>query len=225
MGLYTPEPDLCGHFSPQHNAWTNGDPSWSGFLALPLPAAQSSAFLPLSGAAAPVQSGAAHPPVPASRPPVPVPPRTALYYATVVGAAGAASALQAGMPATLQDVVQLLLEIRAKVRDLSVRGHCLGATAGRSEPSAPASAHPSLASAPTCPQEPAPECAGQPPALTSVCCGPACPSPQPQPVSVPVRPSPQSAPDSQPQSVPASSQPWRVQPPAPVQPLLPPAPA
>ncbi|MPC62628.1 hypothetical protein E2C01_056717 [Portunus trituberculatus] len=90
--------------APQHNAWANGVPSWSDFPALPLPAAQPSAFPPLLGTAAPSQSGAAHPPVPATRPPVPVPRRTAPYYVAVVGAEDVAPASQADVPATLQDV-------------------------------------------------------------------------------------------------------------------------
>ncbi|MPC40906.1 hypothetical protein E2C01_034481 [Portunus trituberculatus] len=107
--------------APQHNAWANGAPSWSDFPALPLPAAQPSAFPPLLGTAAPAQSGAAHPPVPATRPHVPVPRRTAPYYAAVVGPEDAAPASQVGVPATLQDVMQLLLGIQANVRDLRVR--------------------------------------------------------------------------------------------------------
>ncbi|MPC60061.1 hypothetical protein E2C01_054097 [Portunus trituberculatus] len=95
---------------PQYNVWANGTPSWSNFPALPLPVAQPSAIPPLPGAAAPTQSGAAHTPFPATQPPVPVLPRTATYYAAV-----------AGVPATLQDVVQLLPEIRTEVRDLRVR--------------------------------------------------------------------------------------------------------
>ncbi|MPC59157.1 translation initiation factor IF-2-like [Portunus trituberculatus] len=113
--IFQPAPAL------QHNAWANGAPSWSNFPALPLPAAQPSAFPPLPGTAAPAQSGAAHSPVPAIRLPVPVPPRTAPYYAAVVGAEDTAPALQAGVPVFLQDMVQLLLGIQAEVRDLRVR--------------------------------------------------------------------------------------------------------
>ncbi|MPC61481.1 hypothetical protein E2C01_055553 [Portunus trituberculatus] len=69
----------------------------------------------MPGAAALAQSGEAQPPVPATQSPVSVPPNTAPNYATVVGAAGAGPTSQAGVTATLQDAVQLLLEIRAKV--------------------------------------------------------------------------------------------------------------
>ncbi|MPC24576.1 hypothetical protein E2C01_017662 [Portunus trituberculatus] len=126
LELYTPDPDLPRPVRepqtpsttvgpskvvyrpappPQQNAWTNGTLLWSDFPALPLPA----------------QFGAAQPPVPATWPLVPVPCRTAPNYATVVGTVDAASTLQAGVSVTLQDVVLLLLEIQAKVRDLSVK--------------------------------------------------------------------------------------------------------
>ncbi|XP_045103028.1 predicted GPI-anchored protein 58 [Portunus trituberculatus] len=217
--------------APQHNAWANGAPSWSDFPALPLPAAQPSAFPPLSGTAAPSQSGAAHPPVPATWPLVPVPRRTAFYHAAVVGAEDAAPASQAGVPATLQDVVQLLLGVQAKIRDLTPQ------PAHKNQPqSVPASPQPQPVSAtvqPATDNKPQSVPASPRPQPVSATVQPApdnkpqsAPaSPRSQPVSVPVHPSPQSAPDSQPQSVPASSRPQRVQPLAPVQPPLPPAPA
>ncbi|MPC29958.1 hypothetical protein E2C01_023212 [Portunus trituberculatus] len=121
-------------------------------------------------------------------------------YASVVGAAGSPR-----VPATFQDVVQLLLEIQAGVRNLNVRvTACLRATT-----------QPVLR--PSLPRESVPECAGQPAAPASVCPGPASlqpvsenqprivsASPRPQPGSVPVQPLPQYAPDSHPRSVPPS---------------------
>ncbi|XP_045132192.1 translation initiation factor IF-2-like [Portunus trituberculatus] len=201
----------------QHNAWANGTLSWYDFPALPLPAAQPSAFPPLPGAAAPAQSGMAHPPVPATRPSVPVPPRTAPYYAVVVGAEGAAPASQAaGVPAILQDVVQLLLEIRAEVRDLRVRVTALERQRDAASPPPqpmpgpvqPVS-QPARKNQPqSVPASPRPQpvfARVQPAPDNKLQSAPA--SPRPQPVSVPVHPLPQSAPDTQPQGVPASSRP------------------
>ncbi|MPC65198.1 hypothetical protein E2C01_059329 [Portunus trituberculatus] len=174
--------------APQHNAWANGAPSWSDFPALPLPAAQPSAFPPLPGTAAPAQSGAAHPPVPATRPPVPVPPRTAPYYVAVVGAEDVAPASQAGVPAILQNVVQLLLGIQAEVRDLRVRVTALERQRDAASPP-PLPVPAPVQSA----QQPARK--NQPQSMPV--------SPRPQPVSATVQP----APDNKPQSVPASPRP------------------
>ncbi|XP_045118166.1 predicted GPI-anchored protein 58 [Portunus trituberculatus] len=82
---------------------------------------------------------------------------------------------------------------------LACEGHCLGATVGHSEPSAPASACPCPASGPG----PAPQ-----------------PAHKNQPQSVPASPQPQpvSAPDNKPQSMPAS--PWPQPVTATVQPAL-----
>ncbi|XP_045111710.1 leucine-rich repeat extensin-like protein 3 [Portunus trituberculatus] len=231
---------------------------WSNFPALPLPAAQPSAFPPLLGTAAPAQSGAAHPPVPATRLPVPVPHRTAPYYAAVVGAEDAAPTSQAGVPATLQDVVHLLLGIQAEVRDLRVRVTALERQRDAARPPpkpvpapvqpAPQPAHKNQPqSVPASPRPQPVSATVQPAPDNKPQSVPARPRPQPmsatvqlaqdnkpqsapaslrpQPVYVPVHPSPRSAPDSQPQGVLASTRPQRLQPPATVQPPLPPAPA
>ncbi|MPC67334.1 hypothetical protein E2C01_061508 [Portunus trituberculatus] len=159
---------------------------------------------------------------------------TAPYYAAVVGAEGAAPALQAGVPATLQDVVQLLLEIRADLRDLCVKVTALERQRDAASPPpqsvpapvqpAPQPAHKNQSqSVPATPRSQLVSATVQPARDNKPQSAPT--SPWPQPVFVLVHPSPQSAPDTQPQGVAPSSQPWRVQTPAPVQPPLPPVPA
>ncbi|MPC73775.1 hypothetical protein E2C01_068112 [Portunus trituberculatus] len=177
----------------------NGTLSWSDFPALPLPVPSHQHFCSCL-----VQLP--HPSL-----------RTAPNYAIIVEAADTTPISQAGMPETLQDMVQLLLEIWAEIRDLSVRVTTLERHRDAASPlsqlnqpqSVLASSRPQPVSASV---QLVPD--NQPqsvPART-----------QPQPVSVPVQPSPQSAPDSQPKSVPANPQPCQVQPPlppAPTQPL------
>ncbi|MPC35736.1 hypothetical protein E2C01_029171 [Portunus trituberculatus] len=126
-----------------------------GFIMTPAdPDARHQMHFHPSGRAAPTQSGAAQPPIlvtatcPCATQDCP--------YASVVGAAGAAPALQADVPATLQDMVQLLLEIRAEVRDLNAR---ISALESRTQQGLCPS---------QCPNN-------QPSAPTSICPGPACP--------------------------------------------------
>ncbi|MPC43831.1 hypothetical protein E2C01_037485 [Portunus trituberculatus] len=122
--------------TPMHRPQHHCRPLHGGLLACPTSAAQCldkwrpvlvrllhSAFTtrPVISIPAPALSGVAQPPIPATWPPVPVPPRTTPNYTTVVGAAGAAPASQAGMPTTLQDMMQLLLEICAEYPNLPSR--------------------------------------------------------------------------------------------------------
>ncbi|MPC54360.1 hypothetical protein E2C01_048270 [Portunus trituberculatus] len=154
MGLYTPEPDLCGHCSHFEHQ------SWKCKLVLYCSCPAISISTP-AGAAALIQSREAQPLIPVTLPPVPVPHRTAPNYVTVVGAAGAALASQAGMP--------------TEVKGLSVRVTALERQRDASTP---------LPQLVLIPVQPVPQPAHENQPLSVP------PSPLPQPMSAPVQPVP-----------------------------------
>ncbi|MPC83514.1 hypothetical protein E2C01_078226 [Portunus trituberculatus] len=116
----------------------------------------------------------------------------------------------AGVPATLQDVMQLLLEIRAEVRDLSVRVTALERQRDAASPLPQSRQHPNLperTSTRVCRPVPGPnQCllwSSLPQITIPRVCQPARGPSQCLPWYV--HPLTQSAPYSQPQNVPASS--------------------